>query len=302
MQAVVKEKGFNWPQYFDGLGWDNRIAKAWGVTSIPQTFIISPTGDVLWRGHPAGIDEPLKTAMREHPPQLVDPQTAAAANQTLDKVEAATAASHFADALSLLGQFPSGARADPKIAAREDKDTHRLQAAADAVLANTDTLVAQKHYTEAATALKALVDSMAGTDEGKKAQESLNNLRANPAAAAALAAAAREDSANAVLQTAQKLQAAKRDRQAYISYNSVLKQFPGTAAAATAALAIKAYDADPAFADRSAKAHSALNLAMNYLNAGQTDTAREKFQDVIDRFPGTPEADTAKDELAKLSG
>ena len=43
-------------------------------------------------------------------------------------------------------------------------------------------------------------------------------------------------------------------------------------------------------------------MAMNFLNAGRTDTAREKFQDVLDRFPGTPEADTAKDELAKLSG
>jgi thiol-disulfide isomerase/thioredoxin len=311
MQGVVKDKGFNWPQYFDGAGWDNRFAKAWGVSSIPQTFIISPTGEVLWRGHPAEIDGPLAKAMKNHPPELVDPQTAALAAVTLEKVESATAASHFAEAIKMLGDFPPAARADPKIAERADKDSKELNSAAETILNQADALASTQKYTEAAEQLQGLITSMAGTDVGKHAQESLNSLRANPAAASAIAASAREHAASAALLMAQKLQAAKRDRQAYISFKSVMKEYAGTAAAASAADAVNAYEADPAFAkqqaaatavDASEKARSALSMAMNYLNAGRTDTAREKFQDVIDRFPGTPQADAAQDELAKLAG
>jgi thiol-disulfide isomerase/thioredoxin len=310
MDGVIKDKGFAWPQYFDGQAWQNRIAQAWGVNSIPQTFIISPQGEVLWRGHPAEIDAALDKAMKDHPPQLVDPQTAAQANQTLDQVEAALATSKFAEAIKLLGQFPVAAKADGKIAAREDADAKQLDAAADAALAQADSLAASQKYVEAVAQYKSLVTAMQGTDEGKKAQASLNKLRAEPAAASALAASARDDSANVALEMAKKLQRAKRDRQAYISFKSVVKQYPGTSAAATAADAIKAYDADPAFAkqdaaadgaDRSAKARSELGMAMNYLNAGQNDKARTRFQNVIDQFPGSPEADTAKDQLARLT-
>ena len=88
MDHYAAFKGFTWPQYFDGQFWQNKYALAWGVTSIPQTFIISPDGEVLWRGHPALIDPELEKAIQEHPPQLVDPQTAALASQTLDNVEA----------------------------------------------------------------------------------------------------------------------------------------------------------------------------------------------------------------------
>jgi thiol-disulfide isomerase/thioredoxin len=311
MDGAIKDKGFTWPQYFDGQAWQNKVAQAWGVNSIPQTFLISPQGQVLWRGHPALLDPQLEKALAEHPPQLVDPQTTALANQTLDKVEAATASANYPEAIKLLAQFPPAARADPKIAARAETDGKQLDTAADSMLADADALVAARKYTQAAAKLKALTQSIEGTDEGQKAQDSLNKLRAIPAASAALAAAAREDAANAALQTAQKLQAAKRDRQAYISFKSVARQYPGTDAAATATDAIKAYDADPAFAkqqaaataaDRSAQARSALSMAMNYLNAGLSDKAKDKFQDVIDRFPNTPEADTAKDQLAKLSG
>ena len=42
MLRVAKEKGFDWPLDFDGLGWQNRAAQQFGVTSIPQTFIVSP--------------------------------------------------------------------------------------------------------------------------------------------------------------------------------------------------------------------------------------------------------------------
>src|SRR5947209_13355378 len=73
MLATAKEKGFTWPQYFDGLVWENKLAGTWGVHGIPATFLIGPDGKVLWTGHPGHIDAPLAQAFKEHPPVLVDP-------------------------------------------------------------------------------------------------------------------------------------------------------------------------------------------------------------------------------------
>lgn len=40
---VAKEE-IAWPQYFDGEGWDNEIARRYGIESIPATFLIGPDG------------------------------------------------------------------------------------------------------------------------------------------------------------------------------------------------------------------------------------------------------------------
>jgi thiol-disulfide isomerase/thioredoxin len=46
-----------------------QLAPAFGVRGIPHAFIISPDGEVLWRGHPASIDQPLEDALAKHPPK-----------------------------------------------------------------------------------------------------------------------------------------------------------------------------------------------------------------------------------------
>jgi hypothetical protein len=63
MTSQAQQLGFDWPQYFDGKGWGNALLKAWGVDSIPRTFILGPDGKIVWTGHPAQIDEPLKDAI-----------------------------------------------------------------------------------------------------------------------------------------------------------------------------------------------------------------------------------------------
>ena len=62
LTKIIKEKNFTWPMMYEGQGWEDTTPKAWGVSGIPETFIISPDGIVLWHGHPSGIDEPLEKA------------------------------------------------------------------------------------------------------------------------------------------------------------------------------------------------------------------------------------------------
>ena len=48
------------------------------------------------------------------------------------------------------------------------------------------------------------------------------------------------------------------------------------------------------------KAKSALSVADSYRKAGNVERAREKYQSVIDQFPGTSYAETARRQLAEM--
>lgn len=45
---LEKEK-MTWPQYFDGLGWSNKLAKQYGISSIPATFLLDQEGKIIAR-------------------------------------------------------------------------------------------------------------------------------------------------------------------------------------------------------------------------------------------------------------
>jgi tetratricopeptide (TPR) repeat protein len=42
--GYVKEEGLTWPQYFTGGGWDNIVARQYGVHAIPHTVLIDEEG------------------------------------------------------------------------------------------------------------------------------------------------------------------------------------------------------------------------------------------------------------------
>jgi len=45
--AMTKSKGMTWPQYFDGLGFDNKISSSYGITSIPQMWLVDKKGNLV---------------------------------------------------------------------------------------------------------------------------------------------------------------------------------------------------------------------------------------------------------------
>lgn len=48
--AYVKEESLTWPQYYDGLGWGNKLAQLYGVYSIPHTVLIDQDGVIRATG------------------------------------------------------------------------------------------------------------------------------------------------------------------------------------------------------------------------------------------------------------
>jgi alkyl hydroperoxide reductase subunit AhpC len=48
LDGVLADRHMTWRQYFDGKGWGNELAVAWGVHSIPHTVLIDHTGKVRY--------------------------------------------------------------------------------------------------------------------------------------------------------------------------------------------------------------------------------------------------------------
>ena len=43
----TKEKNMTWQQYFDGKGWENKLASKYGIQSIPATFLLDRDGKII---------------------------------------------------------------------------------------------------------------------------------------------------------------------------------------------------------------------------------------------------------------
>jgi thiol-disulfide isomerase/thioredoxin len=47
MEGVTQSNGMVWPQYFDGKGWENAISTRYGITDIPQMWLVDRKGMVV---------------------------------------------------------------------------------------------------------------------------------------------------------------------------------------------------------------------------------------------------------------
>ena len=47
LTSFIKKKNMPWPQYFDGLGWNNKLSGKYGVTSIPATYLLDGEGKII---------------------------------------------------------------------------------------------------------------------------------------------------------------------------------------------------------------------------------------------------------------
>lgn len=50
LDAFLAEKKMTWPQFFDGKGWENKLAQAYGIRSIPATFLLDREGKIVAKG------------------------------------------------------------------------------------------------------------------------------------------------------------------------------------------------------------------------------------------------------------
>jgi len=50
LTSFLKEHQMPWRQYFDGQGWQNKLADAYGIQAIPATFLLDRDGKIVAKG------------------------------------------------------------------------------------------------------------------------------------------------------------------------------------------------------------------------------------------------------------
>jgi peroxiredoxin len=45
--SFTKENNMSWPQFFDGQGWENKLAAKYGVQAIPATYLLDGNGAII---------------------------------------------------------------------------------------------------------------------------------------------------------------------------------------------------------------------------------------------------------------
>jgi hypothetical protein len=49
-----------WPQYFDGLKWQNKISTKFGVRSIPAMWLVDKEGNLVDMNARSGLEEKVE--------------------------------------------------------------------------------------------------------------------------------------------------------------------------------------------------------------------------------------------------
>jgi thiol-disulfide isomerase/thioredoxin len=47
LEGFVKEKGMEWPQYFDGKRWENDFGRKYGIRGIPAMWLVNKKGELV---------------------------------------------------------------------------------------------------------------------------------------------------------------------------------------------------------------------------------------------------------------
>jgi len=182
----------------------------------------------------------------------------------------------------------------------------RINQAADALLDEVDQLIAAKNYPAAGDRLNELLGTMSGLPTASLARQRLAELCSKPEMQEQFKRKDHTAQGETALAEARHLRDDGKEDEAYARFQQVAKDYAGTPAGSAAADAVQAFEADPKFIrrlkDRAAegKARPLMNLAENYRSAGRNEMAVKKYRQVIDQFPGTSFAETARTELEKL--
>jgi thiol-disulfide isomerase/thioredoxin len=49
LTGFTKAMNMTWPQFFDGQGWQNKLAAKYGIESIPAAFLLDGNGKIIGR-------------------------------------------------------------------------------------------------------------------------------------------------------------------------------------------------------------------------------------------------------------
>lgn len=296
LKKFVKETSYAWLQCADYKGYKSETPKAWGVETPPQAFVLTPTGEVAWRGNPAALDNAIRNALEKTPPKLgKEPLTKMAVEllkEAQKQLDANKEKQDYREPLRLLGFVSPTVTAELAVVTAAKKVVPYFDPAAKR---DKDALeIYYGTYPEAAkvlTALKEQVKIAATQPAGKPAAE----VAAEKANALAKA---RYDAAMA-------LKAKPDDAAAYRAFKRITEVWKDSPVAKDAAERVKEYESNEALMasikkeERERSARELVDMAKSYKTAGKTDLAQETYERVLKDYADTAAAADAKAGLGK---
>ncbi len=64
LDKFITDRKLTWPQYFDGKGWQTKLAGAYGVNSIPATYLLDGEGNIIAKNlRGAALEEAVAKAL-----------------------------------------------------------------------------------------------------------------------------------------------------------------------------------------------------------------------------------------------
>lgn len=64
LEKFVKDKGMEWPQFFDGKGWKNEISSGFDIHSIPAMWLVNKEGMVVDTAARGGLEEKVAKLLK----------------------------------------------------------------------------------------------------------------------------------------------------------------------------------------------------------------------------------------------
>ncbi|MCX7804626.1 MAG: tetratricopeptide repeat protein, partial [Planctomycetota bacterium] len=160
--------------------------------------------------------------------------------------------------------------------------------------------ILQRQYVKAVEELRIVVNEFPFTDAAPKAAARLRGLQSKKEVAAYCAYAEAEG-----------LEQAGNFRAAIRAYRDIVARHPESVPAVRAEKRLAVLEKDAAVqekvkaeiaAEAEAQAPAIFNIAENFMKSGMNDSAREKLNMIIEKYPGTPQAEEAKKKLDALKG
>lgn len=66
LEKFISERKMTWPQYFDGKGWQTKLAGTYGVNSIPATYLIDGEGKIIAKNlRGEALEEAVAKALKQ---------------------------------------------------------------------------------------------------------------------------------------------------------------------------------------------------------------------------------------------
>jgi peroxiredoxin len=66
LDKFITDRKMTWPQYFDGQGWQTKLAGVYGVNSIPATYLLDGEGKIIAKNlRGEALEEAVATALKK---------------------------------------------------------------------------------------------------------------------------------------------------------------------------------------------------------------------------------------------